>query len=1443
MLQLFLLALLGVASAKDSYVVLSPTTIRPGMDFEISVNILKATSRVNVKATIVKGRQSVASASAIVRQDQPQGITLKVPRNLKNGTYKLTVVGNGGLTFKNETTLSYSRKGMSIFIQTDKAMYKPGQTVNFRAFALFPDMKLYTGAMNVDIFDPNSNKIKQWVGLKDASGVITNYLPTSTQPVLGDWKIKVTAGKESKEKVFTIAEYVLPKFEVTVELPPFVIENDNDITATVKAKYTYGKPVKGRVNLVAQLARFYRRWTRDGEEPMVKKTVEIDGETKVTIPLTVMKKAFPYGLSGREIQVIANVTEDLTGITMNGSNKLTIYQDALELSFSPSDPTTFKPGLSYNTHLQVVQPDGRPAPATNHKLRVSTRVTAEIKETTTPMYYSPRTTSFNLPDQIFSVPDSGLVPVEVNIPTNATRVSLEAWYGPVSAYKSIEKSYSPSDNYIQLILQSQQLSAGNDAVFAVRVTEPIKEIVYQIISRGSIVATGIMGANQQTDFTFAIPVTPKMAPNARIIVYYVREDGEIVTDSVSYDVEGAFQNKVSISMDKTSAQPGDSVNVQVTADPQSLVNLLAVDQSVLLLKSGNDITQSEVISELKSYNSINKGIDVIFPHRGKRSVLPWGYPTYYGGSDAREVFENSGVAVMTDALVYQHERYYGCRFCGGRGGGAGSFGGSGGNAARGPRREQQRRPAFAGQNAEIASAGGLKEVERIRTEFPETWLWQNMTVSADGTAVISTTVPDTITSWVASAFAVNTQSGLGIAPTSAKIRVFRPFFVSLSLPYSVTRGEQLALQAIVFNYLAQDVDAVVTLPKSVEYRNVVVRGNRRERTESEDQSQTVQVKAGGATSVYFPIVPTILGKIDLTVSARSTLAADAIKRQLLVEPEGTPKEYNVPVLIDLREAPSFVKSVPLTLPQNVVPGSLRARVTAVGDLMGPTVNGLDKLLRMPTGCGEQTMLGLAPDVFVTNYLTATNQLTGDIEDKAIKYMESGYQRELTYQHKDGSFSAFGESDPSGSMWLTAFVVKTFHQAKPYTFIDDEVLTKAIDWMIRRQNADGSFPEPGKVFHKSLTGGAGKGAPLTAYVLIALLENNDLPRDVQQRIREATNKAVRFLENQTPTDDYALAIMTYALQLAGSIKANDLFDTLNSHAIVKDGMKHWHRPETTSTASRGYWTPPSPKNAIDIEMTSYALLTFAERDDFNGGLSVMKWLASQRNPHGGFSSTQDMALQALSEFAKMAYSNNFDIQVTVNSGSFSHQFSVNQNNALVLQSVELPSVPDSVSVEATGNGIALVEVAVFFNVDAEVEEPSFDVAVKLLKEDINSITVQTCTKWLLNGTSGMAIQELGLPSGFEADLDTLTKLRTLKRVETENKKVVLYFDEIGTTPVCLSVTLQRTGLVAKSQPVPVRVYDYYEPTNQVTAFYQSKVLKNSNICRVCVECENCVARRG
>ena len=62
------------------------------------------------------------------------------------------------------------------------------------------------------------------------------------------------------------------------------------------------------------------------------------------------------------------------------------------------------------------------------------------------------------------------------------------------------------------------------------------------------------------------------------------------------------------------------------------------------------------------------------------------------------------------------------------------------------------------------------------------------------------TVPHTITEWIGSGFCVGSRSGVGVAD-KFKVTVFQPFFVSFTLPYSLVRGERVAIPVSVFNYL------------------------------------------------------------------------------------------------------------------------------------------------------------------------------------------------------------------------------------------------------------------------------------------------------------------------------------------------------------------------------------------------------------------------------------------------------------------------------------------------------------------------------------------------------------------------------------------------------------------------------------------------------------------
>ena len=72
---------------------------------------------------------------------------------MHNNDYKLVAEGLNGIKFRSETHLSLNEKLLSIFIQTDKAIYKPGDIVRFRVLVLDSNTKpaKLSGSMTVFI--------------------------------------------------------------------------------------------------------------------------------------------------------------------------------------------------------------------------------------------------------------------------------------------------------------------------------------------------------------------------------------------------------------------------------------------------------------------------------------------------------------------------------------------------------------------------------------------------------------------------------------------------------------------------------------------------------------------------------------------------------------------------------------------------------------------------------------------------------------------------------------------------------------------------------------------------------------------------------------------------------------------------------------------------------------------------------------------------------------------------------------------------------------------------------------------------------------------------------------------------------------------------------------------------------------------------------------------
>lgn len=62
---------------------------------------------------------------------------------------------------------------------------------------------------------------------------------------------------------------------------------------------------------------------------------------------------------------------------------------------------------------------------------------------------------------------------------------------------------------------------------------------------------------------------------------------------------------------------------------------------------------------------------------------------------------------------------------------------------------------------------------------------------------------------------------------------------------------------------------------------------------------------------------------------------------------------------------------------------------SLGDILTSAMRNTQNLLRMPYGCGEQNMVLFAPNIYVLDYLSKTQQLTPEVKSKAIGYLNTG----------------------------------------------------------------------------------------------------------------------------------------------------------------------------------------------------------------------------------------------------------------------------------------------------------------------------------------------------------------------------------------------------------------------------------------------------------------------
>ena len=1332
--------------APDSYVAVVPRALRTGFEERVSISLLRGDRPAagNVRLALLDGE--VTLLSLVARVEGTGGLKILVPQ-IESGTYEIELRVEGVRETRSAPVEIVD--GVALFVETDKPIYKPGQTVHVRLMTLDALLKPRPYAAAIEVQDAKGLKVFRKEVETDEFGMVTVDLPLSTEPNLGVWKLTALAGDHKTELDVRVEEYVLPKYEVRVATEREWVLAGDPITGTVSGEYSFGKPVEGEVEIIA--SRYVGQW-----EEFARFSGPIDGETEFELPPVGFVAGVPQAGGQGNVTLEVTIREKGTGYVESTSKLLTVVASPLTLKVIP-ESRVFKPGLEMGYLVVAQTPDGTP---------VDTDVTLAID-------YVDEYFGIVATDSRTVTTSGGKALLKTAPPKDAVALTLRAEADGSYTSLSLQSGHSPSGSFIHVEqLTGGDIRAGDIVRFRVNSTKEARNFYYEVLSRGTTIFTGV-----SSDPEIELTATHLMAPSSRLLVYQILPNNEIAADYLPFSVRAAYPHEVQVGFEREEVRPGDPVDIDVQTQGESRVGLVAVDRSVFILAE-NRLNLQQVFSELERLylepqaelhdarylDAIEtRGAQETFEAAGTIILTNKDVPS--GETFDQQVFAEMEL-MMDDAVVVEREVV-----------------------------------AEAVQEVELeasappdATAGTLADVQRVRQYFPETWIWQDIQTGEDGSAVVAVEAPDSITTWMLRAVGISKQHGLGVGEGS--LRVFQPFFLTVDLPFSAIRGEEFPVKVALFNYLDTPQRILVEIEEA-DWFDLL-----------DEPAKSVAIGASDIGGAEFTIRPTRLGTGPIKIVARSTEAADAVIKNLLVEPEGVEVEIVENHVISGGDE----RELALSVPTGAIEGSARSYVALTGSLLTQSIEGLDQLLRMPFGCGEQNMILFAPNVYIARYLAETGQLRPEIMAKAEHLMLVGYQRQLTYRRSDGSFSAFGNSDPVGSLWLTAFVLKTFAEARELMYIDRTVLEEAAAWIESHQLGDGSFESVGFLHHQELLGGLQGRDALTAYVATALLEAG---RDY------ATANAIRYLEGRLASieDPYTMAITAYALELAGSAARDQAYERLMSMAREdENGALFWGEE---GPPIQDYPSPGHGNRSASIETTGYALLALTEHGDLVSASRAARWLAGQRNALGGFGSTQDtiVSLNALTSLSASVRSN-VDMTVTLRSGDWQEEVRITPENSDVMQIVQVP-LGDALSVAAEGMGDAVLQSVLRYNVpEARTQvRDVFDITVDYGTDHVevdDLITIAATVTFTPPGPiqAGMVVLDVAVPTGFAPVRETIARLveetAKLKRYEIAGRKVILYIEDMrpGET---ISLEFQALARYpVRAMDVVSQVYSYYQP---------------------------------
>lgn len=881
-------------------------------------------------------------------------------------------------------------------LYTDRRLYRPGQTVYFKAtlradrdgrYALPPA----GDRVRVSAHDMEGREF--WSDTLQISdmGSFDGSLALSKDASLGHYQLRAEYGEQIFSTEWQVAEYRRPEFQVQVALDDTDYIHGDDIEVSAEASYFFGGPVAdGEVRWrVLRQPYVFDRWQGEGFYSFVDD--DVDGDYPHTSPLGGMV-AEGTGKTDARGEFTLSLPADIADQTQSQHYTVEISitdvnnQEVTARAAAIVHKGAFYTGLMATRYVgvagqeqevQILTVDTRGEIHPRQRLQVTfyrrewlsvreqaddgnyywsntARDTAVATRTVTTDAAGMATTSFVPPEGgTYRVVATGLDEGE-----NEVRSALYLW---VSGDEFINWGQRNTDR-IELVTDKKEYRPGDIA--EILVASPYEGPVRALltIERGGIIEYRVLTLQGNSE-RLHLPIRSEYAPNVYISVTLVQGmegDPPLAGFKVGY-VE-LFISTEQQELDITLTPRGDGPyrpRDRVTYD------LLVRDHSGQGVEAEVALQLVDLALESMVGSPAAEILEAFYRRRG------------VGISTA------ATLALSVDRLNLEYARE-------GKGGGGGAADGA------------------------------------VRSEFPETAFWSpTVRTDAEGKAQVVVELPDNLTTWRMTAQAATARTEVGHA--RADVVSTLDVLVRPMVPRFAVIGDRPELGAVVHNNTDDELSATVSLTA----RGISI-----------DQShQTVTVPAHGRVTLSWPAVVPATDHAILNYTVSAGRYTDAVSLQLPVYHPSTPEIVGTSGIVENRVIERVL------LPRNVDPSLGELTVQIEPSLAAGMREGLEYLRTYPYDCVEQTVSRFLPNVLTSRALRELGISDPELETELPHQVGMGLQRLYALQNLDGGWGWW--SQDAGDPIITGYVLLGLVEAERAGFHVDEMVTeRAVEYLYR-----------------------------------------------------------------------------------------------------------------------------------------------------------------------------------------------------------------------------------------------------------------------------------------------------------------------------------------------------------------------------------------------------------